>query len=115
MYLNFDEYILFGGKLERKSFDRYSFRAEREIDQCTQGRLISAAEMPEAVKRCIYELVEYMVAHDNHGTMKAHASESNDGVSVSFNNNANVCAESEIYGIIYTYLADTGLMRLGVD
>ena len=112
MYLTYDEYVLYNGKLEYKDFDRFCFRAECEIDNATLGRLKNLSEVPESVKRCMFELITYFSKNAKDGSVKGINSTSNDGYSVSY---TEINPESEIKNIIETYLLNTGLMYCGVD
>lgn len=112
-YLTFDEYISMGGALAETEFNRFEFRAERLIDNNTQGRLKNADTVPEAVKRCMLELVTYLSKTAENGDNSAVASFSNDGYSVTYAEQKT--AAQQTYDIIYDYLADTDLMYCGVN
>ena len=113
MYLSYDEYKNYGGKLNNTDFNRFSFRAEREVDNATLNRCKEMEKIPEEVKRCVVELVDYISKNAQNGSISLVSGFSNDGYSVSFANNKT--AEQQIYDIIYTYLASTGLMYCGVN
>lgn len=113
MYLTYTEYTNFGGQLSDALFNRFSFRAESEINNATQGRLKSISKFPESVKKCEFELVEYLSKVAKDGSASAISSFGNDGYSVSYTDKKT--AQQQIYDIIYTYLADTGLIYCGVD
>ena len=113
MYLTYNEYKAYGGSLSESNFGRFSFRAETEIDNNTQGRLKKIADIPECVKRCEYELILYLSKNATNGAVSVVSGFSNDGYSVQYSEPKE--AKAEIYGIIYTYLADTGLMYCGTD
>lgn len=95
MYLTYEEYQNMGGTLDETAFYDYEFEAQAQIDWYTFCRLQKETEYPEAVKRCVYSIIRLMqdkrqamvidsVSAD--GTMQAGiASQSNDGVSVSYN------------------------------
>lgn len=95
MYLTFEEYTQFGGNLDETTFNNFEFKARSTIDWFTFNRLQKELEYPEAVKRCMYELIRLAEIQEQAGavsaaaagdTMKAGiASQSNDGVSVSYN------------------------------
>lgn len=112
-YLTFDDYISIGGTLTEAEFNRLEYRAERLIDNATQGRIKGTDSIPEAVKRCAFELVLYLAATAESGSAAAVSGFSNDGYSVTYAEQKS--AEQQIYGIIYDYLADTDLMYCGVD
>lgn len=113
MYLSYDDYISYGGKLDNANFNRFCFRADKEIDNVTQNRCKSLDKIPDEVKRCEFELIAYFSKNTNNGSISAVSSVGNDGYSISFVDQKT--AEQQIYDIIYTYLASTGLMYCGVD
>ena len=112
MYLTYTEYTNFGGSLSEELFGRFSYRAEKEVDNKTFDRCKNLAKVPEEVKRCVFELVEYLSKNAKNGSALAISSFGNDGYSISYNDKKT--AEQQIYDIIYTYLADTDLMYCGV-
>ena len=113
MYLEFSDYESYGGNLEKAAFDRFSYRAERLIEAHTFSKLAGAEykDIPEEVKRCAFELIEYIAENFINGSVSEKTSESNDGYSVSYENKN---AEREISDLIYTYLSDTDLLYGGV-
>lgn len=113
MYLTYDEYIAYGGNLKNSDFDRFNFRAEREINNATFDRCKALTEIPEEVKRCQYELVLYLSKNSQDGSVSAISSFSNDGYSVSYVDKKT--AQEQIFELIYTYLVGTGLMYCGVE
>ena len=85
MYLTYTEYTSnFGGNLSEADFDRFSFRADKEIDNATLERCKNLAEIPEEVKRCSFELIEYLSKNAKNGSALAISSFGNDGYSVSY-------------------------------
>lgn len=113
MYLTYDEYIAYGGKLNDADFDRFCFRAECEINNATLSRCKELKEVPAEVKRCMYELIVYLSKNSQDGSISAISSFSNDGYSVSYTDKKT--AQEQISGLIYTYLAETDLLYCGVD
>ena len=113
MYLDYEKFKEYGGILLNTDFDRFSFRAGKEIDNATFGRCKTLTETPEEVKRCEYELILFFSKNVQNGSVSSVASFSNDGYSVNYANPKT--SEEQIYDIIYTYLSDTGLMYCGVD
>ena len=113
MYLDFSDYVSYGGNLEKAAFDRFSYRAGRLIETHTFSKLagVEYKDIPEEVKRCAFELTEYLAENFINGSVREKTSESNDGYSVSYENKNSA---EEIYSIIYTYLADTDLLYSGV-
>lgn len=86
MYLTYLEYQEMGGTLDETAFDRFSFRAEGLINKYTYRRLIGEDDIPEAVKRCMFDLIT--IGNQQEQTLIATggmiASRSNDGVSESY-------------------------------
>ena len=113
MYLDYEKFKEYGGNLSNTEFDRFLFRAEKEIDNITQSRCKKLVNVPEEVQKCAFELVDYLQKNLKNGTVQAISSFGNDGYSVSYSEQKN--AEQQIYDIIYTYLSDTGLMYCGVE
>ena len=113
MYLDYEKYKEYGGNLSDTEFDRFLFRAEKEVDSVTQNRCKTLEQISEEVQRCVYELVVYFSSNAKNGSVSAISSVGNDGYSVSYTDQKN--ATQQIYDIIYTYLSDTGLMYCGVD
>ena len=97
-YLTYDEYTEVGGTLDETEFNYYAYEAESYIDWYTFNRLHNTTEIPDAVKRCevyLIRLIQERLAAlgistvDGSGnvdnTLKSILSQSNDGVSVSYN------------------------------
>ena len=114
MYLDYSDYVSYGGNLEKAAFDRFSYRAERIIDAHTFSKLAGKEyeDIPTEVKHCAFELTEYIAENYVNGSVSEKSSESNDGYSVSYENKK---AEEVISDTIYTYLSDTGLLYGGVS
>ncbi len=112
MYISYEEYKTFGGKLNNTDFNRFCFRAECEINNATFGRVKSLEQVPEQVKRCEFELTEYLSKFARDGSASAVSSFGNDGYSVSYTEEKT--AQAQIGDIIYTYLADSDLLYCGV-
>lgn len=105
MYLSYTEYQNMGGTLDESSFNEYEFEARTVIDWYTFDRLQKDTEFPESVQRCMYQLIKLAKLKadamllgsqttqttDSQGnvttvtTNATIASQSNDGVSVSYN------------------------------
>jgi len=122
MYLTYDEYIQMGGEaLEDTAYENLEFEARTQIDWWTFGRLKNEANQQEAVKRCMYKLIELLDkqqkvlmvdAVDEDGNIKAGlmAHQSNDGVSSTYNvitgNMAVRVLKSQLDNTIKMYLQD---------
>lgn len=96
MYLTYEEYTEYGGTLEETAFEQLEFEARSVIDYWTFNRLQNEEQYPEAVKRCVYKLIELIkakqdsmvtsvISDDGTVTQAGIASVSNDGVSTSYN------------------------------
>ena len=129
MYLTYDEYMDYGGTLDESAFDMYEFEAASKIDYYTFNRLKKgggysqqSADVKEAVKRCEYRLITLLQLNDatnaitgdedssNSGAVAGISSQSNDGVSISYNvlsaSDASAKAQSEIDNAIKIYLSN---------
>ncbi len=120
MYITFDEYVNMGGdsELEETAFENLEAEARAIIDWWTFSRLQKETEYPEAVKRCMFKVItlcdakqKAMIvdAQDSEGNIQAGiASESNDGVSTSYNTlsakDAVDTFQKTIESTIYMYL-----------
>ena len=103
MYLTYEQYTEYGGTLDESAFDMYEFEAASKIDYYTFNRLKKdngfdgqSEDVKEAVCRCEYRLISLMEARDianavsgegtdESSTVAGVASQSNDGVSISYN------------------------------
>ena len=99
MYLDFSDYQNMGGTLDFTTFDNYAYQAGTIINLYTYNRLRddlreSPETIPESVERCEFELIRLVQAKtgllptmDVNGNLinsGSVASQSNDGVSVSY-------------------------------
>ena len=57
MYLTYEEYLEYGGELDESTFNQLEFKSAKVIDGMTGNRVGAMATVPEAVKRCEYELI----------------------------------------------------------
>lgn len=96
MYLTYEEYQNMGGTLNEAAFNDFEFEAESIIDWYTFNRLHNQTTYPEALGKCVYALIKLCATkagamglaengNENDGTSAVIASQSNDGVSVSYN------------------------------
>ena len=114
MYLTYSEYTTMGGTItDTKLFDRACFRAQAEIDRRTFKRLANEVTYSDAVKRCMFELIETiagsMTTYETAGG--AVASHSNDGVSETYvtasaSDWINNVMPAKIAYIVDTYLSE---------
>ena len=119
MYLTFEDYQDYGGTLEETAFEQLEFEARAVIDWWTFNRLQNEENYPEAVKRCMFKLISLLNdkqkamivdAQGEDGTKQAGiASESNDGVSTSYNTlsakEAVDATDNELKAAIQMYLS----------
>lgn len=96
MYLTYSDYQSYGGTLDETTFNDLEFEASSVVDWYTFNRLQAEQNPPESLKRCIYKLIQYILAQQqvsgvsgasgaSGGVSAGIASQSNDGVSVSYN------------------------------
>lgn len=119
MYLLYSEYQNMGGTLDETLFNEFEFEAETQVDWYTFNRLRNEEEYPERLKRCMYALISLiyrvqqasMLGDDGSGDSNinaAVASQSNDGVSISYNvmsaHDVVESSKTEIESIIQRYL-----------
>lgn len=106
MYLTFEEYATWGGTLDASEFELAELEARLLIDRITFQRLKNEEEIPEAVKFCMFKLMELLAQQKglescpnlqdgDSISQTAIASQSNDGVSISYN----VMSASELYSL----------------
>jgi hypothetical protein len=97
MYLTYEEYNTMGGEtMSESTFDQLEFEASTQIDWWTFCRLKrdveKGIEMPEAVKRCVFKIIQLLemqnsvmlidaVDEEGNITKGIMARQSNDGVS----------------------------------
>ena len=124
MYLDYSTYKSMGGSAEETALPRLEYLAEKKIDRYTQGRVKAMETVPEAVQRCMVEIINAMSTADP-AKMAAEAplsGFSNDGYSESYAEPVTAeRLEANLYGLILDYLStetdDSGtpLLWLGVD
>lgn len=104
MYLTYTEYQNYGGTLEESAFEMYEFEAASMIDYYTFNRLKKgdgydgqSDSVKEAVTRCEYKILSLLQLRDSAIVISGEdignesvslagiASQSNDGVSTSYN------------------------------
>ena len=119
MYLTYDEYQELGGTLEETAFAQLEFEARTVIDWWTFHRLRNETSYPTAVKRCIFKLISLIGDKQTATVVNTQtaiesgqvgiASESNDGVSISYNTltakDTVTTVEKEIETTVQTYLS----------
>lgn len=92
MYLTYEEYTAMGGTLDEPTFNDLEYEAEALVNWYTFNRLAKDTQIPSEVKRLIKYLIN-LVQKQNEGVLGAGdgstsspivASQSNDGISVSY-------------------------------
>jgi hypothetical protein len=118
MYLTFEDYTNFGGKLNETTFNDLEFGAETVIDYYTFNRLKRETQYPEELKRCVFALIKIAKLQEDalslgqteDGTSTSSiTSQSNDGVSISYN----AMSASEAYQMTDKQVEKTIKMYLG--
>lgn len=119
MYLTYTEYQEMGGTLEEATFNDYEFRAEAVVNYATFNRLTKDTVIPNKVKRVIKYIIDMVQkqadslslgnSESSSSTGNVYiTSQSNDGVSASYNGMAStdvfsIC-DKEIQNAIQLYL-----------
>ena len=119
-YLTYDQYTDLGGTLDESTFNELEYDASSFIDWMTFNRLQNDTTFPEAVTMCMYRLIQILQAKmaasatpqqdgSNVGVVNAGiASQSNDGVSISYNvmsaGEVITKSDEEMYKCIRRYL-----------
>jgi len=93
MYLTYDDYMRMGGTLDEATFTNFEFQAEAQINYATFGRLKGNTSIPEEVQRLTHYLVTllekkaaaFSLGKGSDALSTPITSQSNDGVSVSYN------------------------------
>ena len=84
MYLTYDEYIEYGGKVDETTFSQLEFKCEQNINFYTADRLKDVDTISEAVKRCVFDLInQEQIYNDNVKTLLTANSDGNSGRLVS--------------------------------
>ena len=98
MYLTYEQYQEYGGTLDETTFSDYEFEARSQVDWYTFNRLQNEMTYPEAVTRLMYRLIQILTLQaqatgraeldksaEISGDNRTIVSQSNDGVSISYN------------------------------
>lgn len=93
MYLTYDEYLSMGGTFDEVTFHRLEFQVEAHINYATFNRLKGDKEIPIEVTRLTFYLLDLMekksaafsLGKDGSNVNAPITSQSNDGVSISYN------------------------------
>ena len=118
MYLTYTEYQSMGGTLEEPVFADYEFQAEARINYVTFNRLAKDTVIPQKVKQVVKHIIDLVKTKADALSLGSEAgastgsafitSQSNDGVSASYNGMASTDAftvcDKEIESSIRLYL-----------
>lgn len=119
MYLSYSEYTAMGGTITEAAYTRFEFKARKSIDYYTFNRLVSLTERPEAVRMCMFELINTIEQSD--GATGAMSSERIGDYSVSYASNSTDIVNTALSDCINEYLANeklaggTPLLYMGVS
>lgn len=103
-YLTYDEYTSLGGVCDETAFKRNIDIACSSIDKETFGRVLGMAEIPQRVKVCCRDLVEYYFNHTLTEKEITSHSESAGGISESVGYTTSIDTQNEVKKIIHEYL-----------
>lgn len=106
-YLAYQEYRALNGTLELTPFSLLEFKARKEIDDCTYGRLKKLDTQVEEVKLCIMDLINKIKKYNESDNGKS--SESVGSYSVTYNKPLSKEQKQEIRSIISSYLSECKL------
>ena len=99
----------FHGRLAESEYDRLSIYARAYLEDLTSGRVNAAADQ-EKVKLAFCAAVDAVAMNEQIGNV---ASESNDGISVTYRQDKS--DKARVYDAVRAFLADTGLLYRGVS
>ncbi len=101
--------------LNEHTFAFYQRKAQQRIKQYTHGNIDESA-VPDCVKLCCCELAEYLFKAEKSRPQTGVASESVGDMSVSYKQeDFSRLIARDVRNIIYTNLADTGLLFGGIE
>lgn len=105
-YLSYQEYLTIGGTLDATAFNRNIVRACGVIDSETGNKLDRMTAVPENVKHCARDLVEYFEANKTTETAVTSRSQSAGGISESESYGTKTADDmyGDICNILYDYL-----------
>ena len=87
-YLEYSEYVTYGGSADQTAFPLLEFKARKQIDLLTANRVQNMAVVPEAVKMCMITIMNMDQASgaEAQATNPQLTSFNNDGYSESYGN-----------------------------
>lgn len=84
MYLDFETYKVYGGTItDEATYTNTEYKTRMYIDLCTFDRLKVFTTIPEKIKRCMFDLIEFSYKSANSDKV---SSFSNDGIRVNLAN-----------------------------
>lgn len=111
MYLTYEEYTEYGGKSDASAFTEYNRRAEYLVRSQAAGqtgiRIDALEDIPQAVKDCIFNLIQFLSVNSPGDKNIVSESQSSDGVTESYSyaskTDEQISVESEeiIYNSFY--------------
>lgn len=118
MYLTYDEYTEYGGTLDSSAFALYGRRAEQLVRSQAAGqtgiRIDALADVPQAVKSCIFDIIQFLSVNAPDVKTVISESQSSDGVTESYSyaskTDEQIVSESE--DIIYNSFFGGGIGEL---
>lgn len=120
MYLSYDKYTDMGGEMSAALYPRLEMKARKMIDNAVHGRLDGETQVRDAVKFCVFDLINTLDADESSGGCgREIAGMSNDGISVSYA--AGGSLHARCMNLIRAWLSDetdingTPLLYAGVD
>ena len=105
-YLTYEDYRFLGGSLAIKPFNLLEFKARKEIDKRTFGRLMHLSNQLLEVKTCEFEIINKLDNESKFQVKNGVQSENTDGYSVTYANIDVIIEASrkDIDNIVKTYL-----------
>ena len=104
MYLTYNEYQTMGGTLDEATFTDCEMQAEVKVDWYTFNRLRNEESYSNRVKQCVFQLIKLLKLQEDASSVggdgSAVASQSNDGVSISYN----VLSASQVFDMADTQI-----------
>ncbi len=118
-YLEYSEYVTYGGSADQTAFPLLEFKARKQIDLLTANRVQNMAVVPEAVKMCMITIMNMDQASgaEAQATNPQLTSFNNDGYSESYGNalSADDTAKQitkQINAMLYGEVDDNGVPLL---
>lgn len=125
MYLSYTEYQDYGGTLPETDFTLFEFRARKRIDYWTDCRVQNMESVPESVKLCMMQLINYDTKYGSDAQVNnpVVASFNTDGYSESYGSASDQAAAAaaamagSIRSMLYGEMDDNGvpLLYRGLD